>query len=49
MTLCGGRGYTADGRRPRMLRDARASHVMAPTTDMLKSWLGRALLGLPLV
>jgi isovaleryl-CoA dehydrogenase len=49
MTLCGGRGYTADGRLPRMLRDARASHVMAPTTDMLKSWLGRALLGLPLV
>jgi PAS domain-containing protein len=27
-----------------MLRDARASHVMAPTTDMLKTWVGRALL-----
>jgi alkylation response protein AidB-like acyl-CoA dehydrogenase len=32
-----------------MLRDARASHVMAPTTEVLKLWLGRALLGIPLL
>jgi isovaleryl-CoA dehydrogenase len=49
MTMCGGIGYAENGRLARMLRDARASHVMAPTTDMLKTWTGRALLDLPLV
>lgn len=49
MTLCGGAGYRDSGRLTRILRDARASHVMAPTTDMLKTWVGRALLGLPLL
>ena len=49
MTLCGGAGYRDNGRLTRILRDARASHVMAPTTDMLKTWVGRALLGLPLL
>ena len=33
----------------RMLRDARAIHVMAPTTEVLKLWLGRSLLGVPLM
>jgi isovaleryl-CoA dehydrogenase len=49
MTLTGGIGYRADGRLARLLRDARASHVMSPTTDILKVWLGRALVGLPLL
>jgi isovaleryl-CoA dehydrogenase len=49
MTLCGGMEYRANSRLSRLLRDARASHVMAPTTDILKTWLGRSLLGLPLV
>jgi isovaleryl-CoA dehydrogenase len=49
MTLCGGIAYRSNSRLARLLRDARASHVMAPTTDMLKTWLGRSLLGLPLV
>lgn len=49
MTLCGGMAYRENGRLARMLRDARASHVMAPTTDILKTWLGRALLKLPLI
>ncbi len=49
MTLSGGRGYAEQGKLTRLLRDARASHVMAPTTDQLKQWIGRALLGLPLV
>jgi isovaleryl-CoA dehydrogenase len=31
------------------LRDARASHVMAPTTHMLKQWTARTLLDLPLL
>lgn len=49
MTLAGGLGYRENSKLARMLRDARASHVMAPTTDMLKTWVGRALLNLPLI
>ena len=49
MTLAGGRAYRDNGRFAQLLRDARAGHVMAPTTDMLKLWLGRALLGAPLL
>jgi alkylation response protein AidB-like acyl-CoA dehydrogenase len=48
MTLCGGSAYRENSRLARILRDARASHVMAPTTDMLKLWLGRVALGVPL-
>jgi isovaleryl-CoA dehydrogenase len=49
MTLCGGAAFRADARLARILRDARAAHVMAPTTDMLKTWVGRSLLHLPLL
>jgi isovaleryl-CoA dehydrogenase len=49
MTLAGGIGYRENSKLARMLRDARASHVMSPTTDILKTWVGRALLNLPLV
>lgn len=49
MTLCGGSGYGENGKLPRLLRDARASHVMAPTTNVLKLWAGRSILGLPLL
>ncbi|MFN7134044.1 MAG: acyl-CoA dehydrogenase family protein, partial [Myxococcales bacterium] len=49
MTLMGGAAYREDGTVARLLRDARASHVMAPTTDVLRTWAGRALLGLPLL
>jgi isovaleryl-CoA dehydrogenase len=49
MTLVGGMGYSENGKLARLLRDARASHVMSPTTDMLKTWVGRALVGLPLL
>lgn len=49
MTLCGGSAYRENARLARILRDARASHVMAPTTDMLQSWIGRVLLNLPLL
>ena len=49
MTLMGGVGYGKSSKLSRNLRDARASHVMAPTTDMLRSWTGRSLLGLPLL
>ncbi|HYD52080.1 MAG TPA: acyl-CoA dehydrogenase family protein [Gemmatimonadaceae bacterium] len=49
MTLCGGAAYRDNSRVARILRDSRASHVMTPTTDILKTWLGRALLNLPLI
>ncbi|TDN38748.1 acyl-CoA dehydrogenase [Hymenobacter sp. UV11] len=49
MTLVGGQGYKQHSRLEVLLRDARAVHVMAPTTDILYTWLGRALLGQPLL
>jgi alkylation response protein AidB-like acyl-CoA dehydrogenase len=49
MTLCGGAAYRENSELSRLLRDARAGHVMAPTTDVLKVWAGRSLLGLPLL
>jgi alkylation response protein AidB-like acyl-CoA dehydrogenase len=44
MTLVGGIGYRGGGILDRLLRDARAAHVMSPTTDLLRTWVGRALL-----
>lgn len=49
MTLCGGIAYRENAQLARLLRDARASHVMAPTTHMLKQWTARTLLDLPLL
>ncbi len=49
MTLVGGIGYRENGRLGRLLRDARAAHVMAPTTDVLRTWIGRHLLDEPLL
>lgn len=50
LTLMGGRGYSEESSSLfRYLRDARAAHVMSPTTDILRTWTGRALLGLPLL
>jgi isovaleryl-CoA dehydrogenase len=49
MTLVGGMGYRENSHLSRMLRDARAGHVMGPTTHVLETWLGRALLGMPLL
>jgi isovaleryl-CoA dehydrogenase len=49
MTLSGGRGYGQNSRIAMLMRDAQASHVMAPTTHLLKTWLGRLLLDLPLL
>lgn len=49
MTLCGGMAYRSGSKIHRMLRDARAAHVMAPTTDVLRLWTGRALLGQPIL
>jgi len=49
MILMGGKGYADNSDVGRFHRDARAAHVMAPTSHLLKTWLGRSLLGLPLL
>jgi alkylation response protein AidB-like acyl-CoA dehydrogenase len=49
MTLAGGIGYRENGRLGILMRDARAAHVMSPTTDLLYTWLGRALLDQPIL
>ncbi len=49
MTLMGGMAYRDNSRLARLLREARAAHVMSPTTDLLRIWTGRALLGQPLL
>lgn len=49
MTMMGGIAYRDGSRLHRFMRDARASHLMSPTTDMLRIWIGRALLGQPLL
>lgn len=45
MTLVGGIGYREGTSMERHLRDVRAAHVMSPTTDILRTWVGRAVLG----
>lgn len=49
MTLLGGAAYRDRSPVERHLRDVRAAHVMAPTTDVLRTWTGRAALGIPLL
>lgn len=49
MTLMGGIGYRDGSKLHRLLRDARAAHLMSPTTDLLRIWVGRTLLGQPLL
>jgi alkylation response protein AidB-like acyl-CoA dehydrogenase len=48
MTLGGGAAFGRRGGLERMFRDAQAASVMAPTTDVLKEFIGKACLGLPL-
>ena len=49
MTLTGGRGFAQGSKLSRHLRDVRAVHLMAPTTDLLKTWIGKSVLGVPLL
>lgn len=49
MTLMGGIAYREGSLMERLLRDVRAAHVMAPTTDLLRLWSGRMLLGQPIL
>jgi alkylation response protein AidB-like acyl-CoA dehydrogenase len=49
MTISGGMAYRDNSRFDVLLRDARAAHIMSPTTDILYTWLGRALLDQPIL
>jgi len=49
LILSGGRGYAENSHVSRLHRDARAANLMAPTTHLLNTWLGRSLLGMPLL
>jgi alkylation response protein AidB-like acyl-CoA dehydrogenase len=48
MRVCGGAAFRNEVGLERIFRDARASTVMAPTTDQLYDFIGRALCGLDL-
>jgi alkylation response protein AidB-like acyl-CoA dehydrogenase len=48
LRACGGSAYRKESAIERRFRDSRASRVMAPTTDALYDFIGRALCGLPL-
>jgi len=48
MTLGGGWAFGHRGGLERIFRDAQAAAVMAPPTDVLKDFIGKASLGLPL-
>ncbi|MBM4409366.1 MAG: acyl-CoA dehydrogenase [Chloroflexi bacterium] len=48
MRACGGAAFSKHLGIERNFRDARASSVMAPTTDVLKDLIGRALTGIDL-
>jgi alkylation response protein AidB-like acyl-CoA dehydrogenase len=49
MKLCGGAAFRKELGVERRFRDARAARVMGPTTDALLDFIGRALLGQPLI
>ncbi|MBA3250184.1 MAG: acyl-CoA/acyl-ACP dehydrogenase, partial [Geodermatophilaceae bacterium] len=48
MRVCGGAAFSKHLGIERAFRDARAGYVMAPTSDVLYEFLGRALCGLEL-
>jgi alkylation response protein AidB-like acyl-CoA dehydrogenase len=47
MRVCGGAAFRKEVGVERRFRDARAGTVMAPTTDQLYDFIGKALCGLP--
>lgn len=49
MNVCGGIAFAENSLLARLLRDGRAAHVMSPTTEILRQWVGRSLLGQPLL
>ena len=48
MRVCGGAAFSKHLNIERMFRDAHAGAVMAPTSDVLREFIGKAVLGMPL-
>ena len=48
MRVCGGAAFRKEVDVERFFRDARAAAIMAPTSDQLHDFIGRAVCGLPL-
>jgi alkylation response protein AidB-like acyl-CoA dehydrogenase len=48
MRVAGGAAFRKEGGIERHFRDARAASVMAPTTDVLYDFVGKAAIGMPL-
>ena len=48
MRVCGGAAFRKDVAVERFFRDARDAGVMAPTTDVLYDFIGKAVCGMPL-
>jgi alkylation response protein AidB-like acyl-CoA dehydrogenase len=48
MRVCGGAAFRKETGVERFFRDARAAGVMAPTTDVLYEFIGKAVCGMPL-
>ena len=48
MRTCGGAAFSRHSSIERLFRDAHAGAVMAPTGDVLREFIGKALLGIPL-
>jgi alkylation response protein AidB-like acyl-CoA dehydrogenase len=48
MRVCGGAAFSRHLAIERLFRDAHAGAVMAPTGDVLRDFVGKAILGLPL-
>jgi len=49
LRACGGSAFRKESPVERLFRDSRAARVMAPTTEALHDFIGRALCGLPLL
>lgn len=47
MRVCGGAAFSKDIGIERFFRDARAAHIMAPTSDVLFDFIGKAICNLP--
>ena len=48
MRVCGGAAFRKEAGVERLFRDSRAASVMAPTSDVLYDFIGKAILGMPL-
>ena len=47
MRVCGGAAFRKDAGVERFFRDARAASIMAPTSDVLYDFIGKAVCAMP--